>query len=434
MQFASDPYLLTNLELVFRICFEGQDIIILPIQSSSEQISTSGMSSAYDSSSSSGRASPDDIETFWVWYPAYIQTQLDKQSPRIANPFVSDPSPDSDTDESSQSALDELEDYINELLRAHHSNQEAHLLSGAACPLDTNELVESSKELAVDPEDIFLLEQELLRTSSHLLESFPGPVPYDNILATPTTINPGQEAVGRWLKSVVPPTPTLPPLPLPEPMFDANFESFLLSPTISDAEDSPLTTSQDLDFEPANSSASSSEDETDESNHASCPEDNASERYFAKPTHITCHSHNSVFHADVDCACNCGSHCEFLRKNSRHFKCECDCECHTCFSSHQSSAGTISNRQYSSSRDSIDTHLESLDLAERGVLFGALSQTELETTPPARQESETHHAFFLFSSPDSQLRLQPVEIEEPYLIWSDDVKKEEDPLDLDGEW
>jgi hypothetical protein len=298
----------------------------------------------FESSSPSGRASPEEIETFWGWYPEYIQMQFDEQIATVENPFVSDSPADSHTNESSESSLDELGLHIHELLQTHSSNQEVTLLFDTASPPDSDE-----------PLDRFGL-----------------PAMFDDLLAMPTPFNPQQDAVRRWLEYKIPPPPTSTDLTSPEPLFDANFSSFLRSPTLSDAEHASSIYSEDCESDKP--SPSLSEYKADQSGHGNYSQDYASDSCFDPPAHVSCHSHDGVFHGDPNCACNCGSHCDFLRRNSKRFKCECDCLCHACFQSHDEAHSHGSTPR---PRDSLDDHLESLDLAECGAVF---TQPELGTT------------------------------------------------------
>jgi hypothetical protein len=342
--------------------------------------------------------------------------QLDEQLPSITNPFSSDPPADSDTTASGQSSFDELEIRIHELLQVRCSNREVPLLFEIASQPDYEELLEFSREPVNDPEDPFLLDRESAHDSDEPLDRFGLPVLFDNLLAMPTPINPQQDAVRRWLEDATPLSPTSTLLPSPEPILGANLFSFLLSPTLVDTEGSPSSTSGDSKSE--TSSTPSSEYETHQSGRSNYSEDSASDFYFGPPTYVTCHPHGGVFHGDPNCPCNCGSHCDFLRKNSKSFRCECACQCHTCFQ-RQTIHGTTPTPPAPPRCDSLDDHLESLDLAECGAIVTAPQQPKSRMSYRAaleQQELEIHYfsgiiqgqlgTFFRFPFPGSQARLE----------------------------
>ena len=413
-------------------------------QSSSKQAYTSGMFSTCSSSSSSGRASPEEIETFWGWYPEHIQMQLDEQFPIIANHLISDSPVDSDTDESSRSSLHEFIIHVHELLQTHLSNQEVPLLFDTASPLDYGELQKSPRELVIDPEDSALLDRESADGSNNPLNPFRDPMTFDDLLAMPTRINPQQGALRRWLEQTILPWLPASPLLTPEPIFDANFSSFLRSPTLPVTGDFQPIASEDCESD--HSSTSSCEYEADRSGHDNYSEDDQSHSYVAQPIHASCHSHDDTFDGDPNCGYYCGSYCDFLHKTSKH---ERNSPCHSCCPSHEPSRGRTQARQvYPDDHDSMDAHLATLDLAERGLVFPDLHQPESRTssyTAPEQWTSQSHYfagwtqsqleAFFRLSSPTSEPRSQPGEVDEPFLVWSgEDEDEDEDNLDLESDW
>jgi hypothetical protein len=391
------------------------------------------MCSSCNSPSPSGRASPEDVDTFWRWYPQYIQMQLDEQLPSITNPFSSDPPTDSDITTSSQSSSDELEIRIHELLQVHCSSRQVPLLFEIASQPDYEELLEFSREPVIDPQDPPLPDRESAHNSDEPLDRF------GNLLAMPTPIYPKQDAVRRWLEYVTPLSPTSTLLPSPEPILDANLLSFLFSPTLVGTEDSPSNTSGDSESE--TSSMPSPECETYQSSRSNYSEDSASNFYFDLPTHVTCHPHNGVFHGDPNCPCSCGSHCDFLRKNSKRFGCECACPCHACFQ-RQTIHGTTPTPPDPPRRDSLGDYLKSLDLVECGVIVKPPQQLESRMsyhTALERQELKaryfsgiTQGQLDAFSFPSSQSCLEREEVNEPFLprlIWSDEDEDEDEDED-----
>jgi hypothetical protein len=399
------------------------------------------MCSSCNSPSPSGRASPEDINPFWGWYPEHIQVQFDEQLPGITNPFPSDSPAGSDIIASSQSSFNELEIRIHEMLQVHCSNREVPLLFEIASQPDYEELLEFSRESVIDAEDPFPLDLE----SAHDLEQ----PRVDNFLAMPTPINPQQGAVRRWLEYVIPLSPISTLSPSPEPILDANLSSFLLSPTLMCTQGFPSNTSGDSESE--TSSTPSSEYEVHQPGRSNYSEDSAPNSYFDQPTHVTCHHHDGVLHGGTYCPCNCGWHCDFLRKNSKRFRCGYACPCHRCFQRHKIH-GTTPTSPDPPRHDSINDHLESLDLAERGAIVAASQQSESRMsyhTALEWQELETLYSSdvtqgqlntsFPFPYPDTQAALERKDVNEsfsPFLIWSDEDEGEnEDNLDLEeSEW
>jgi hypothetical protein len=321
--------------------------------------------------SRSGMASPEGDEPFWGWYPDYVQTQLEEQLQGITNPF-------------SESSLEELTNDLHQLLQTHRLNQQVPLLFDNVSLLTSDELQEYSRELAIDPAYHFLLDLELAYGSPDPPDPFGDQLTFDDLLTMATPINQQQDSLIRWLEYAMPSTPTLTPLRSPEPIFDANFSSFLLSPTLSDTEDSESTTSEDCKLEM--SSESSFKYEADQSGHANHSKAHAPASYFDQPTYVHCHSHDGVFHGERNCACNCGSPCDFLRRNSKRYKCDCDCPCHTCFQPHNHTLSEDPPR-----RNSLDGHFETLDLAECGAVFNRPESSTSYHTAPEAQDLESHY-------------------------------------------
>lgn len=348
------------------------------------------MCSSCNSPSPSGRASPEDIDTFWDWYPQHIQMQFDEQLPSITSPFPSDPLANSDITSSSQSSFNELEICIHELLQVHCSNREVPLLFEIASQPDYEELLEFSREQVIDAEDPFLLDLKSARDSEEPLDRVGLP---DNLLAMPTPTNPQQNAVRKWLEYAIPLSPISTPLTSPEPILDANLSSFLLSPTLVCTQRSPSNTSGDSESE--TSSTPSSEYESHQPGRSNYSEDSASNSYFGQPTHVTRHQPR---------------------------------------------------------RDSVDDHLESLDQAECGAVVTASQQPESRMsyrTALEWQEPETRYfsgitqgqldASLPCPFPNTQARFEREKVNEPFLpcfIWFDeDEGEDEDNLYLEErEW
>jgi hypothetical protein len=352
--------------------------IALPLGS---ETSKSPISGRFYSHSTPGMALSEGRETLRGWYPEYEFTQLEVQFSCNANTFLCDSPADSDE---------------------HH----------------------------------FLLNRELARGSDGSQDPFTERGAFIDLLAMPTPINSQQDAIQRWLCCATRPSPISTRLRSPEPIFDPNSSSFLLSPTHSEVEDVELIVSDGCEAEIT--SISSSEYEADQSGNADYSPRHPPGSCSGESIHVQCHSHHGFFHGDRNCACNCGSHGDFLRRNSERYEGESDSLCHIYIQPHEHTPGATP-------RDSLDEHFESLDIAERGAVFNEPWSGTSSSTAPERQWPQAHyfngivqglyHLFFRFSSPKSESRFQPEEVGEPFVLSGNGEEEEEDYLDFDNtEW
>jgi hypothetical protein len=396
----------------------------------------SPISGRFYSHSTPGMALSGRRETLRGWSPECEFTQLEVQFSFNANPFLCDSPADSESNNSTKSCLDELENDIHEFLQTQISNQRVPVLFDATSPIDSDGSPGHHKEPVLDNEHHFLLNRESARDSDGSQDPFAERAASINLLAMPTPINSQQDAIQRWLCCATQPSPISTPLRSPEPIFDPNSSSFLFSPTHSEMEDSKLIVSDGC--EPEVTSISSSEYEADQSGNADYSPRHPPGSCSGESIHVQCHSHDGFFHGDRNCTCNCGSHCDFLRRNSERYECESDSLGHTYNQPHEYTPETTP-------RDSLDEHFESLDIAERGAVLNEPGSGTSSSTAPERQWPQAHyfngivqglyHLFFRFSSPKSESRFQPEEVDELFVVSCNGEEEDEGYLDFDNtEW